>query len=116
MRQDVPALLSDESGVRWNESLVIVCQGKARPTPLAAPLKAAPKATRLEAGKGVSTVANALRLKDVEWPRGGYRIEFTFCLGELASTQSFYYLSKHHDVIRDRVQKETAASAPAGGP
>ena len=41
-----------------------------------------------------------------EWPRGGYRIEFTFCLGEKANTQSFYYLSKHHDAVRDRAAKE----------
>ena len=54
------------------------------------------------------TTVNAFRLKNVKWPRGGYRIEFQFCLGELNSTQSFYYLSRHHDKIR-------AAAAGAGG-
>ncbi len=98
---DVPALLSDDSGIRWNESLVILCQGAARPAPLAKPLTGPVKPTRLEPGQSVSTVVNAFRLKNVEWPRGGYRVEFTFCLGELATTQSFYYKSDHHDPIRE---------------
>ena len=98
---EVPALLSDDSGIRWNESLVILCQGTARPAPLAKPLTTPTKPTRLEPGQSVSTVVNAFRLKNVEWPRGGYRVEFTFCLGELATTQSFYYNSDHHDPIRE---------------
>ena len=40
------------------------------------------------------------------WPKGGYRIEFQFCLGEKSATKSFYYLSKHHDAIRDASQKQ----------
>ena len=102
---DVPALLSDENGILWNESLMIVCQGAARAAPLAGPIEKAPKPTRLEPGASVSTVVNALRLSDVEWPRGGYRVEFTFCLGELAATQSFYYKSNHHDAIREALQQ-----------
>ena len=115
---DVPALLSDENGIRWDQSLLIVCQGKFQPALPTAPLKAAPKATRIEAGKSVSTTVNAFRLTGVDWPRGGYRIEFTFCLGELAASHAFYYMSRHHDAIRNRVQKETggAASAPASAP
>jgi hypothetical protein len=109
---DVPALLSDESGIRWDQSLLIGCQGKFQPALPAVPLKAAPKATRLEAGKSVSTTVSAFRLQGVEWPRGGYRIEFTFCLGERAASHSFYYMSKHHDAIRGRVQKESGGAAP----
>ena len=98
---DVPALISDEDEILWNESLVVLCQGTARPAPLAKGVSSLPRQTRLEPGQSVSTVVNALRLKDVEWPRGGYRVEFTFCLGELATTQSFYYKSDHHDPIRE---------------
>ena len=54
----------------------------------------------LRAGESISGTANALKLEGPEWPRGGYRIEFRFCLGEKASNQSFYYFSKHHDAIR----------------
>jgi hypothetical protein len=117
---DVPALLSDESGIRWDLSLLATCQGKAQPALPVAALKGTPKATHLEAGKSVTTTVNALRLKGLEWPRGGYRIEFTFCLGEAAASHSFYYTSKYHDAISDRVQKESGtampgpASAPAG--
>ena len=102
---DIPALLSDSGGIRWNESLVIVCQDVARPAPLAEALTETPTPTRLEAGESVSTVVNAFRLENIEWPRGGYRVEFTFCLGELAVTRSFYYKSDHHDPIRAALQE-----------
>jgi|GEM_PF-621621 len=96
----VPALLSDDKGVLWDESLAIICQDKARPVPGARGLKTAPKSTVLKAKQSVSTVVNALCLTNVRWPRGGYRIEFQFCLGELSVTRSFYYMSRHHDPIR----------------
>lgn len=104
---DVPALLSDDAGIRWNESLLVLCQGKAQPASQAAPFKAAPKATRLAPGQSVTTGVNALALQGIEWPRGGYRIEFTFCLGELAVTKSFYYMSRHHDTLRSKVGNPT---------
>jgi len=100
----VPALLSDgkdqKQKILWNESLVIICQKKARPTPGAKGVTTAPKPTVLNPGQTVSTVVNAFGLKNVKWPRGGYRIEFQFCLGELSATKSFYYMSRHHDAIR----------------
>ncbi len=99
---DVPALLSSAEGeILWNESLVIICQAVARPAPLAEGVPADVTATELAPGQSVSTVVNAFRLKNIEWPRGGYRVEFTFCLGELATTESFYYKSNHHDPIRN---------------
>lgn len=96
----VPALLSDGENILWKESLVILCQGTARPCPGAKGLSAAPRPTVLKGGQVVSTTVNAFLLKNVRWPRGGYRIAFQFCLGELSSTQSFYYMSRHHDKIR----------------
>jgi hypothetical protein len=87
-------------GVLWDESVVIVCQGKAYPAPGAAGLPEKAKPVELKAGESISGTVNELRLEGPEWPRGGYRIEFLFCLGEKASNQSFYYYSKHHDAIR----------------
>jgi hypothetical protein len=96
----VPALLSDDKGILWKESLAILCQDKARPVPGAKGLKAATKSTVLKPKQSVSTVVSAFGLKNVTWPRGGYRIAFQFCLGELSVTKSFYYMSRHHDAIR----------------
>ena len=39
--------------------------------------------------------------------RGGYRIEFRFCLGELAVTKSMYYMSRHHDKLRAQALTES---------
>lgn len=103
----VAALLSDANeNILWKESLVILCQGKARPCPGAKGLSAAPKPTVLKGGQVVSTTVNAFLLKNVRWPRGGSRIAFQFCLGELSSTQSFYYMSRHHDKIRAAALKK----------
>ncbi len=100
----VPALLNDGKNILWRESLVLICQGKVYPHPEARGVQTPTKATVLKPGQSVSTVVHALKLKGPMWPRGGYRIEFQFCLGEKSKTKSFYYLSKHHDPIRMRVQ------------
>jgi len=98
----VPALLADEKGViLWDESLAIVCQGTARPVPAAKGVSGKIKPATLEPGQRVSCTVNALAMDNVEWPRGGYRVAFRFCLGELSVTKSFYYMSRHHDAIRD---------------
>jgi len=102
----VPALLSGDKGILWDESLAILCQGKARPVPGAKGVKAAAKSTVLKPKQAVSTVVNAFGLKDVKWPRGGYRLSFQFCLGELSVTKSFYYMSRHHDAIRAATVKK----------
>jgi len=102
----IPALLSDETGILWKESLVIRCQSRAYAVPGSQGLRVAPRPTALEPGKSVSTVVNALQLDGPEWPRGGYRIEFQFCLGEKSQTQSFYYLSRHHDKIRESLESK----------
>ena len=98
----VPALLADEKGgILWDESLVIVCQDKARPAPAAKGVSGKVRPATLEPGQRVSCTVNALAMDNVEWPRGGYRVAFRFCLGELSATKSFYYMSRHHDAIRD---------------
>ena len=103
---EIPALLSDHTGILWKESLVIRCQGRAYIIPGSKGLRSAPRPTTLEPGKSVSTVVNALQLDGPEWPRGGYRIEFQFCLGEKSQTQSFYYMSRHHDGIRESLKSK----------
>jgi RNA polymerase sigma factor (sigma-70 family) len=97
----IPALLTVGGKVLWDESLVILCQGKVYTIPGAQGVKTAPRPATLKPGESISTVVNALKLQGPEWPRGGYRIEFQFALGEKSATRSFYYLSKHHDRIRE---------------
>jgi RNA polymerase sigma factor (sigma-70 family) len=101
----LPALLSDGQKILWEESLVILCQGKVYTAPGAVGVKQPPQAVTLKPGEAVSTVVNVLRLQGPEWPRGGYRIEFQFALGDKSATQSFYYTSKHHDPLREQLNK-----------
>lgn len=99
----VPALLTDGKEILWANSLVILCQGRAYPCP-DFKLDAGPlKPVTLKPGESVSGVVNALKLQGPEWPRGGYRIVFQFCLGEKGVSKSFYYMARHHDPIRDRL-------------
>lgn len=105
----VPALLTDGKETLWNESLVILCQGKTYTAPLSVGVKGKVQPVKLKGGQKVSGKVNALMLTGPEWPRGGYRIEFTFCLGEKASVQSFYYLSRHHDKLREAAVKKLRA-------
>ncbi len=107
----VPALLSADGKILWSESLVILCQGRNFACPGCKGVSGKVEATKLEPGQSVSTTVNALALKGPEWPKGGYRIEFRFCLGEKSKTQSFYYMSHHHDKLRDAAQKANAAPA-----
>ncbi|MBA4067130.1 MAG: hypothetical protein C0501_26175 [Isosphaera sp.] len=98
----VPALLSDGANLLWAESLVVLCDGRVYPAPGARGVREAVRPAVLEPGEAVSTVVNVLRLDGPPWPRGGSRVEFQFALGEKSATQSFYYLSKHHDPLREK--------------
>ena len=101
----VPALLRQDGKILWAESLVILCQGKVYTCPGCKPVSSKVEPTKIEPGESVSTVVNTFKLKGPQWPRGGYRIEFQFCLGEKSVVKSFYYRSKHHDPIREAVNK-----------
>jgi hypothetical protein len=96
----VPALLRQGDRILWDESLVLRCQRKAYMAPGARGVASPPDPVVLQPGESVSTVVNILRVEGPEWPRGGYRIEFQFCLGEHSVAQSFYYMSRHHDALR----------------
>lgn len=99
----VPALLTDGKEILWANSLVILCQGRAYPCPDFKPDAGPLKPVTLQPGESVSGVVNALKLEGPQWPRGGYRIMFQFCLGEKSVSKSFYYMSRHHDPIRNRL-------------
>ena len=102
---EIPALLTVDGKVLWDESLVILCQNKVYPIPGAVGVSGNVKPAVLGPGKSLSHVVNALSISGPEWPKGGYRIDFRICLGEKSQTMSFYYRSKHHDAIRDASQK-----------
>lgn len=100
----VPALLTQDGKILWQESVVILCQGKSYLPPGAKGVTGKVEPLTLQPGQSVSTEINALALQGPDWPRGGYRIEFTFCLGDQAQTMSFYYMSRHHDPIRAKAK------------
>ena len=91
--------------ILWKESLVILCQGKPYTVPGSIGLLRSTEPVTLKPGQSLSTTVNALALEGPSWPKGGYRIEFQFCLGERSSKQSFYYMSRHHDAIRAAAKK-----------
>ena len=97
----VPALLTQEGKVLWAECVVILCQDRVYTCPGAKGVSGKVAPLVLKPKESVSTVVNALALRGPEWPQGGSRVEFTFCLGEKAKTMSFYYTSRHHDAFRD---------------
>jgi RNA polymerase sigma factor (sigma-70 family) len=102
----IPALLSDGTNILWDESMVILCQNKVYTVPGAKGVAKPVQPTVLKPGESISGVVNALKLQGPEWPRGGYRIDFQFCLGEKSVTKSFYYTSKHHDPLRAKLEAE----------
>ncbi len=105
----VPALLTQNGDILWKESVVILSQEQAYPCPGSKGVTGKVSSLVLKPKESVSTVVNALALQGPEWPQGGYRIEFTFCLGEKTKTMSFYYMSRHHDRLRDGIQKPAIA-------
>ena len=97
----VPALRKLGKRILWDDSLVILCQGKTYSAPAAKGIMDPSTPVVLAPGQKVSSVINPLALEGPSWPRGGYRISFQICLGEKSSSQSFYYMARHHDKIRD---------------
>lgn len=108
----VPALLRQGDRILWDESLVLRCQDKTYMVPGARGVAVVPEPVVLKPGESVSTVVNILRVRGPDWPGGGYRIEFQFCLGEQSVEQSFYYMSRHHDALR---REATRPGGPTAG-
>lgn len=102
----IEALRRQGKRILWKESLVVLCQSKSYSMPGSVGLLRPTEPVTLKSGQSISTVVHALALEGPDWPKGGYRIEFQFCLGERSSKQSFYYMSRHHDVIRSGLKKQ----------
>jgi len=84
--------------ILWADSLVIICRGKSYIfADDAGKVTAESKPLTLGPHKTISVEINALKLRKIAWPRGGSRVYFQFCLGELATNSFFYYYSKLHD-------------------
>ena len=111
----VPALRVDGKKVLWNESVVVLCQGKTYSAPQAKGLSGPTTPLVLAPGQKVSGIVNPLALEGPTWPRGGYRITFQICLGEKSGSQSFYYMSKHHDKIRGLLKAGKPIRPPSVG-
>jgi len=100
----IPALLTDGKDICWANSVIIICQKTAYPAPGYRTGIAQLEPVTLKPGESVSGVINPLALDGPDWPRGGYRISFQFCLGEKSVSHSFYYMSRHHDKIREALK------------
>ena len=107
----IPALRRVGERVLFDESIVVRCQGKGYTIPGAVGVGVKTDPLTLEPGVSVSHVVNVLQLVGPEWPRGGYRIEFTFAIGDQSATKSLYYMSRHHDALR----KKAVDSIKRGG-
>ena len=111
----VPALRKMGKSILWQESVVILCQGKTYAAPGSAGILGASSPVVLAPGQKVSAILNPLALAGPTWPQGGYRITFQICLGEKSSSQSFYYMSKHHDKIRGLLKAGKPIRSPSVG-
>jgi hypothetical protein len=97
----VPALLQLEGEIQWDQSMLLLYpRDQVTTLPGAAKLSKPLAPVVLQPGQSVSTTINVLKIQGPQWPRGGSRLTFTFALGEHGSTHSFYYLSRHHDRLR----------------
>ncbi|OSX73616.1 hypothetical protein BU14_0333s0005 [Porphyra umbilicalis] len=63
----------------------------------------------LGAGESATVTVNVLRCGEVEWPKGGWRVNFTVGVGGLTGAGGLYYLDTWHDKLR----AEVAPVAPA---
>lgn len=64
-----------------------------------APIAGPVEFVTLKPGESVSGVVDTLKLQGVEWPRGGSRVYFSFCYGNLVAANFFYYYSSTHDAL-----------------
>jgi hypothetical protein len=105
----VPALLSDGKDILWDNSVVIRCQGTTYTLPGFRKGLSKLEPVTLQPGQSVSGVVNVLSIEGPQWPQGGYRIGFQFCLGEKSVSHEFYYMTKHHGKIREEMKAAATA-------
>jgi hypothetical protein len=107
----VPALLTDGKEILWDNSVVIRCQDKTYTLPGYRKNVSKLEPVMLKPGEHVSGVVNILSLDGPQWPQGGYRIGFQFCLGEKSVSHEFYYMTKHHGKLREEMK--AAGNSPS---
>lgn len=100
---EVPALLTDNGQILWEASMVAIQAGEAYPLGRTAP-SAEVKSVTLKGGETLTGYIDVLPLEGVQWPRGGSRVSFNFCLGELSASHFFYYFSGLHDKMREAIR------------
>lgn len=99
---EVEALPSREGHPLWEEAVVLLIQEKVYRLPGSTGNIEGTVPTVIPPGESVSTVVHPILLEGPAWPRGGSRVTFGFALGDRVITESFYYMSRHHDAIRER--------------
>ncbi|MCS7305502.1 MAG: hypothetical protein NZ602_10405, partial [Thermoguttaceae bacterium] len=109
----VPALLAAGDRILWGNSLLVIQYGPVytdEPTVYTCaeyePNPGPVKPVTLQPGEKVSGVINVLKLPLQLKMKGGFGLEFLFCLGERSVRQIFYYSSHYHDPIRERLQSQ----------
>ncbi|MCC5850400.1 MAG: hypothetical protein JJU29_20125 [Verrucomicrobia bacterium] len=84
----------------WDESVIVQIQHRAYPAPGATGNWADTEPTVLPPGESISGVIRAISVNGPQWPRGGNRVIINFILGDHMLSESFYYMSSHHDDMR----------------
>ena len=84
----------------WAEAVILQIQHRAYPAPGATGNWADTEATHLPPGESISGILRPISVEGPQWPRGGSRVILTFLLAERMHTESFYYMSRHHDDLR----------------
>lgn len=102
---EVPAVLTDGKSIRWNEAIVIISDGNVLTLPGATANLTGLKPVVLKPRETVTGKIHTFAVPGINWPNGGSRVELQFCLGERSATHSFYYLFRHHDPIREAIEK-----------
>jgi len=91
---------SPEGEILWDHAVLMSIQGEIYrlPSEHLPPETMVP--TVLAAGAEISGIVQPTGIHGPKWPRGGSRVKLGFILGDQIRTQSFYYMSRHHDAFR----------------
>lgn len=96
----IEALPARDGEALWVESVILQIQHRAYPAPGATGNWTDTEPAVLAPGESISGVIRAISVKGPQWPRGGNRVVINFILGDQMRSESFYYMSNHHDELR----------------
>lgn len=100
----IPALRRTDERILWEESLVVLINGRAFPAPGFRGASTPTKPVTLAPDEKISFVVNPLAIREAPWPATtNSRLSFLFCLGNQAAKEHFYYFKSHHDAIRSKL-------------